>query len=249
MDITTFLGVGGLVALITIAVATGQVTKVFLNFHGLGLVGGGTLVAMLLNTPWEYFKAAVKAVPGMLHPHTSVQPKTVLPVLIQTSQAVHSGGLNALRGVDQKVAGGFLAHAAQIALENNDPEYVEAILQEEIIRQKEHNEELINVYRTMGIISPMFGLIGTLIGIVDVLKHISNPEEVGANMAVAVTTAFYGILLANLVAVPLAGKLRLRQMQEFAMRQMVVEAICEMLKGTVPAVLERKLKIFVLEHS
>lgn len=249
MDITTFLGFGGLATLITLAIATGQVTKVFLNFHGLGLVGGGTLVALLINTPWEYFKGAIKATPGMLHPHTSIQAKTVLPILIQTSQAVHSGGLNALRNVDQKAGGGFLYHAAQIALENNDPEYVRAILEEEIIRQKEHGEEIINVYRTMGIISPMFGLIGTLIGIVDVLKHISNPEEVGANMAIAVTTAFYGILLANLVALPLAGKLRIRQLQEFAMRQMVVEAIVEMLKGTVPAVLERKLKIYVLEHS
>lgn len=248
MDITTFLGFAGLITLLVLAIATGQVTKVFLNFHGLGLVGGGTLVALLINTPLEYFSAAIKAVPGMLHPHTSVQPKNVLPVLISASQAVHSGGINALRSVDQKAGNGFVAHAAQVALENNDPEYVRAILEEEIIRQKEHNEEIINVYRTMGIISPMFGLIGTLIGIVDVLKHISNPEEVGANMAIAVTTAFYGILLANLVAVPLAGKLRIRQLQEFAMRQMVVEAICEMLKGTVPAVLERKLKIFVLQH-
>jgi chemotaxis protein MotA len=249
MDITTIAGVSGVCAMVFIAVATGQVTKVFLNFHGLFLVGGGTIMSILLNTPLEYFWAAVKSVPSMLSSHDSVKPKTVLPVLISTSQAVHSGGINALRNVDQRAGAGFVAHAAQVALENNDPEYVRTILEQEIIQDHEHNNEIINVYRTMGIVSPMFGLIGTLIGIVDVLKHISNPEEVGANMAIAVTTAFYGILFANLFAVPVAGKLRLRHLQEFLMRQMVVEAVIEMLKGTVPAVLERKLKTFIAANS
>lgn len=235
--------------MVGLAVATGQITRVFLNFHGIGLVGGGTIVAMLLNTPWEYLKPALGAVFGMLSNHDHIKPAAVLPAVIQASQAVHSQGLNALRSVDQRVGGGWLARAATVALENNDPEYVRALLEQEAIQNKEHQDEIINVYRTMGIVSPMFGLIGTLIGIVDVLKHISNPEEVGANMAVAVTTAFYGILLANLVSVPLAGKLRLRYHQEYVMRAMVIEGVIEMLKGTVPALLERKLKVYVAERS
>lgn len=249
MDITTVFGILALSGLITAAIATGQLTRVFLNFHGIGLVGGGSLIALLLNTPWEYFRDAVKAVPSMLSNHKDTEPGTVLPALIQISQAVHSQGFNALRSVDARVGGGWVARAATVALENNDPVYVRETLEQEAIQLNEHKNEVINVYRTMGIVSPMFGLIGTLIGIVDVLKHISNPEEVGANMAVAVTTAFYGILLANLVAVPLAGKLRLRYLHENTMRFMVIDAIVEMLKGTVPALLERKLKVYVPEHK
>jgi chemotaxis protein MotA len=234
VDITTVFGLVALAGLITAAIATGQLTRVFLNFHGIGLVGGGSLIALLLNTPWEYFSAAIKAVPSMLSSH---------------KDTVHSQGINALRSVDARIGRGWLARAATVALENNDPDYVRQTLEQEAIQLNEHKNEVINVYRTMGIVSPMFGLIGTLIGIVDVLKHISNPEEVGANMAVAVTTAFYGILLANLVAVPLAGKLRLRYLHENVMRFMVIDAVVEMLKGTVPALLERKLRVYVPEHK
>jgi chemotaxis protein MotA len=247
MDYTTIFGVVGAVALVTIAVETGQLNAVFLNFHGIFLVFGGTSVAMLLNTPKEYIWAAFRAVPTLLSDQNQLKPRTVLPILISTSQNVHSQGINALRNVDPQAGGGFLSRAAQIALENNDPEYVRSLLESEVSQDYDHKTEIVNVFRTMGVLSPMFGLIGTLIGIIDVLKHISSPEQVGPNMAVAVTTAFYGILLANMVAVPLAGKLRMRYQQEYVMKGMVVEGIIEMLKGTVPAIVERKLRSFLSE--
>lgn len=245
MDGTTLFGLIGVAAMVAIAIVTGQVSKVFLNFHGIFLVCGGTFCAMLLNTPWKYFWAAVKIVPQMLFPKAAVSPEEIIPILVATAQDVHSRGVVALRGVDAR-GGPFFQHAAQIASEFSDPDYVKDLLENELNKEYDHNNEVVNVIRTMVILAPMFGLIGTLIGIVDVLKQISNPEMVGPAMAVAVTTAFYGISMANLVAVPIAGKIRLHQIEEQAAKAMIVEAIVAMLKGAVPALLEKKLRTYIV---
>jgi chemotaxis protein MotA len=245
MDITTIIGISGVISMVFIAVATGQVTAVFLNFHGIFLVCGGTFMSLLVNTPLTYFWGAIKEIRKIFAGQSWARPENVVPALITAAQNVHSQGINALRGVDQNIANGFFARAATLATEFNDPEFVRAVLENEVAQENEHRNELVNVFRTMGVLSPMFGLIGTLIGIVDVLKQITNPAMVGPAMAVAVTTAFYGILLANLFAVPLAGKIRLKHQQEYMMKGMIIEAIIEMQKGTVPAILERKLKTYI----
>ncbi|MEE8424541.1 MAG: MotA/TolQ/ExbB proton channel family protein, partial [Elusimicrobiota bacterium] len=86
------------------------------------------------------------------------------------------------------------------------------------------------------------GLIGTLIGIVQVLQQIADPSKVGPAMAIAITSAFYGIVLANIVFIPIAGKMRVRLWEKVKVKAMVIEGVTGMMKGTVPLVLERRLQ-------
>ncbi|MBI3548750.1 MAG: MotA/TolQ/ExbB proton channel family protein [Elusimicrobia bacterium] len=246
MDFTTVMGVVGTIGLIWASVATGQLTQVFLNVHGFLLVLGGTAVAMLLNTPGVLLRQSFRSI-RILFTGNAQDTRTMQAALVKVAEEVHANGLNALRNADPRVGDGFLTHAAQVALELNDAKQTEALLDNEIIQELDKDNEVVNVYRTIGVLSPMFGLVGTLIGIIQVLRDISNPEQVGNSMAVAITTAFYGILLANLVAVPLAGKLRVRFWEKYLMRRMIVETLTELMKGTVPAVLERKLASYVTE--
>lgn len=245
MDLATALGSAGLVALVAIAIVTGQVSSVFLNFHGLFVVLGGCAVAMLLNTPLTLLTETLKALMTLWR--APIEAKEVIPTLITMSQNVHARGLNAMGGADQKMAAGFLQRAAQVSMEFKEPKYVEEVLSAEIAREMEHHTEIVNVFRTMSILFPMFGLIGTLIGIVDVLKQISDPAAVGPAMAVAITSAFYGISLANLFATPIAGKLRLKFLEEYQVKAVIVEGVTEMLKGTVPVLVERRLESYLLE--
>ena len=106
--------------------------------------------------------------------------------------------------------------------------------------------EIANVYRTMGILAPMFGLLGTLIGIISVLKQLSDPESVGPAMGVAITSAFYGILLANMVCVPIAGKIRARIWLRVKLKSMILEGILEIMKGSIPLVVERRLQAYLV---
>ena len=137
------------------------------------------------------------------------------------------------------------SRAATAALEYNDSNFVRQVLEQEINQNVDDMNEVTNVYRTMGIMSPMFGLLGTLIGIVEVLKDLANPESVGPAMAVAITSAFYGILFANVVCVPIAGKMRAKVWMEVRMKSMILEGILEIMKGSVPLVVERRLQSFL----
>ncbi|MBI4425528.1 MAG: MotA/TolQ/ExbB proton channel family protein [Elusimicrobia bacterium] len=245
MDITSIVGIGGLFSLIAVAIATGQVSSVFLNAHGFLVVLGGAFVAMMINTPLALALDAAKSLVVLFRGRVGIDAQYVVPLLITASQNVHARGINALGGLDQKVAGGFLARAAQVAMEFKDPKYVQEVLESEIKREFEYHNEIVNFYRTLSILFPMFGLIGTLLGIVDVLKQISNPEQVGPAMAVAITSAFYGISLANLFATPVAGKLRLKFLEEYMAKAVIIEGVIEILKGTVPVLVERRMEAYL----
>lgn len=249
MDLTSVLGVSGIFGLAGITIATGQVSLVFLNAHGFLIVIGGACVSIMINTPAALLMASVRSIMVLFRGAGVNDTKDIVPLLITASQNVHARGMNALGGMDQKVAGGFLARAAQIAMEFKDPKYVQEVLESELRLEFEHHNEIVNVYRTLSILFPMFGLIGTLLGIVDVLKHISNPESVGPAMAVAITSAFYGISLANLFATPVAGKLRLKFLEEYVSKAVIVEGVTEILKGTVPVLVERRLEAYLLEKK
>jgi chemotaxis protein MotA len=244
MDMSTIAGVGGALALIVVGIATGEVSAVFFNAHGIVIVFGGTFVAMLINTPLQYVRASVRATFSLFRPDPYGSPEKIIPDIVRLAEQVQGQGLSALRAVDGKAAGGFLQEAATTALEYNNPEFVKKVLENQVNNSVDRTNEVINVVRTAGVLSPMFGLLGTLIGIVQVLKVISDPEKVGPSMAVAITTAFYGIAFANIVCIPVAGKMRMRLWEEIKVKAMVVEGIHGMMTGMVPLVLERRLQSF-----
>ena len=247
MDLTTILGIFGIFGLGAVVWVTGQVSSAFLNAHGLTMVIGGALVAILVNTPLPLFLEALRALFVLFRRESAGDPREIVPVLVTASQNVHARGINALAGMDPAVAGGFLARAAQIAMEFKDPVYVNEVLGAELARENEHHNEIVNVYRTLSVLFPMFGLIGTLFGIVHVLRNLgTDPGAIGPAMAVAITSAFYGISFANLFAVPVAGKLRIKFRQELFVKSVIAEAVVEMLKGTAPVLVERRLESALL---
>ena len=241
MDLTSLFGVVAMAALLFAGVKSGQIPDYFLNWHAVIIVFGGTGAAIVLNTPWDELKRAIGQL-ARLWRAPDLDTNRAVRAIVDLSEQVRARGLTALREADKKAAGGYLARAASTAADYNNPDLVRQILEDEINAAYDQDGESINVYRTAGVLSPMFGLLGTLIGIVAVLKEISNPEAVGKAMSIAMTTAFYGIGLANIVCVPVAGKLRSRTVSELRVRGLVSEGIVMILKGTVPAVVERRLQ-------
>ena len=227
MDVTTLLGFVGAAA------------------HGLVVVFGGTIVATLINTPLKFVTRAVAELSWIFKENGEASPEKLIPVLVGLAEQTRLHGFSALKDADPGIAGGFLNRAAAAALEYNDSDFVRQVLEQEINQNADDMNEVTNVYRTMGVMSPMFGLLGTLIGIVEVLKDLANPESVGPAMAVAITSAFYGILFANVVCVPISGKMRAKVWMEVRMKSMILEGIMEIMKGSVPLVVERRLQSFL----
>jgi len=244
MDITTFLGVFGVLVLLAVGGLTGELSSVFLNVHGIAIVVGGTIIAMLINTPSRYVRETLVAMLNLFRRDRFGDPAELITTITRLCEQTQAHGLGALRGINETVAGGFLVEAATTAMEYNNPDFVRRVLETEVNNKVDRINEVINVIRTAGIIAPMFGLLGTLIGIVRVLAYISDPGKAGPAMAVAITTAFYGIAISNLICVPMAGKMRFRLWEEIKMRAMIIEGIVGMMQGTVPLVLERRLQAF-----
>lgn len=245
MDFTTLGGFAAFAVLVFIGVATKQLTDSLLNLHGVLVVAGGTLVAMLVNTPRRYLTKALSEVLYIFKEGSESDLERMVPVLVGLAEQCRMRGLSAMKDIDPGVAGGFLSRAAAAALEYNDYQFVRQVLEQEINQGYDEINEVANIYRTMGVLAPMFGLIGTLMGIIGVLKELSNPETVGPAMAVAITSAFYGILFANMVCVPFAGKIRARALLEVKMRSMILDGVLEIMKGSMPMVVERRLQAYL----
>jgi chemotaxis protein MotA len=241
MDLTTVVGIGVMAALVSAGVLTGQLPVFFLNWHGMIIVLGGSAGALLLSTPLPEIMEAIRSLGVVFRGRRVLPGPQIVTQVTELAEGFRDRGSAALRAADPDAVGGFLARAAVLAAELNDPDMVKTILESEINSVFDRRNEIVNVYRTLAVLAPMFGLLGTLIGIVSVLKDLSNPDSIGRAMGVAMTTAFYGIGMANVVCVPIAGKLRLRNMEELRARSLVCEGVVMMMRGSVPVVIRRRL--------
>jgi len=245
MDYSTIFGILAFAALLFVGFSTGQITSAFLNLHAVLVVMGGSLVALLINTPFKYLVRAVTELGVLMLSAETAQIKRTIPVMVALAEQCRSTGLSALKDADPALADGFLARVSAAALEYNDSHFVKHVIEQEINQAADEMNEIANVYRTFGLLSPMFGLLGTLMGIITVLKQLSDPESVGPAMSVAITSAFYGILFANIVCVPVAGKIRSRIWLQVKLKSMILEGVLEIMKGSIPLVVERRLQSYM----
>lgn len=246
MDIMTIVGfiIGGIVILWGILAA--GIGKLFLNWHGIILVIGGTGAAMIINTSGQVFARGLKAFVNIWKTPDMPVPDDCIRTIIRLSEtAQKQGGIMALQNVDAAFARGFLRRAITVAMTSGEYKETREILEEEIRRKRIYLQEDSNFYRTMGVLSPMFGLIGTLFGIIQTLAHISDPTKVGTSMAVAISSAFYGIVLSNLVFVPVANKIRLRALEETLALQLILEGVIDIMSGKTPHLIEMHLRGYV----
>lgn len=241
MEFTSVLGAGVLGGLIILGAVTGQLPAFFLNAHGLVIVLGGSFGALIFGTPIRELRLALQAA-GRAWRTQRLEERDAIEASVTLAESFRRKGAAAWREADARVLEGLLARAAEVAVIHNEPKIVEDILIAEANADYDRETESANVFRTLGILAPMFGLLGTLIGIVSVLREISNPESVGKAMAVALTTAFYGISLANMVCVPIAGLIRLKSMRKLRARSLICEGVVSALRTEAPASIRSRLE-------
>jgi len=245
MDISTIIGLAAFAIFVVVGIVSSQFSASLLNLHALFVVLGGCVVAMLLNTPMRYLVLAFTELRALLIDEEAARLQHIVPVMTDLAEQCRMKGIASLKDADPAVAKGFLLRASLAALEYGDYNFVKQVMEQEINQAADETNEVANVYRTMSILMPMFGLLGTLIGIIGVLRDLSNPENVGPAMGVAITSAFYGIFMANMICVPIAGKIRARIWMEVKMKSMVLDGVLEIMKGSIPMVVERRLQSYL----
>ena len=139
----------------------------------------------------------------------------------------------------------FLRKGLSLAVDGTDPQLLQKILANDVSALEGRHQIGQNVLAAMGAFAPAFGMIGTLIGLVQMLSSITSPEGIGAGMAIALLTTFYGALMANVFFLPMAGKLKTRTQEELLLRELIIEGIVAIQSGDSPRVVEEKLKSFL----
>ncbi len=243
MDLLTIIGLTIGIGAVYWVLYQGEITSLLYNPLAAMLVIGGTLGATLMTYNWKLIKRAIPALLYVVFPPKHYAPEQVIEKLVNMSEQAKRSGVDSLRGVE--VDDRFLEDGLEMVIENLDDDVIRSNLEKEIFFTRRRHQMVSDVFRQMGTYAPIFGLLGTLIGIVQVLRDIGNPEEMGAAMAIAITTTFYGIFLTNFLFLPIAGKLSTLSEDEILVKEVIIEGVLSIKQGDVPYIVSRKLQAYL----
>lgn len=244
MDLATVIGIITGFGLVVAAMMLGGGLMWFINPAAALIVVGGTIGATFINYPLKDLFGVIKvARQAFFHKQTSL-PVTV-EMLIGMSRTARREGILALEKRAEDIEDPFFAKAVALMVDGIEPATLSKIMQTELDFIEERHRLGAEIFTTMGNFAPAMGMVGTLIGLVQMLMQMEDPSAIGPAMAVALITTFYGILLANLVFLPIAGKLRTRSAQEVLVKQLTISGILSVQAGDNPRILEQKLHSYI----
>jgi chemotaxis protein MotA len=244
VDIATIIGtLLGFTVIIGAIIAGGGASS-FIHIPSIGITIGGMLCATLIHFSLgqflQIFSIIKKTVLAKVPSHDEI-----------VQQMINFAAINRRDGVLalEKEIGGikdtFFVRGLQMLVDGQDPEAIRELLTMEIQYIQERHSTGKKILEFMGAAAPAFGMIGTLIGLVQMLRNLSSPDSIGGGMATALLTTFYGALAANLVFIPLAGKLGIYSKAETHANEMILEGICSIAQGENPTSVREKLHVFL----
>ncbi|MFH1624575.1 MAG: MotA/TolQ/ExbB proton channel family protein [Pseudomonadota bacterium] len=244
MDITTFLGIFSGFALMIIAIKSGGGLSWFVNMPSVAIVMGGTIATTLIHYPLSDVLGVFRVVKNAFFVKMPDYSKEIAR-LVDFSKVARREGILALEKQRNKVEQPFLRKGIELAVDGLEPKAVMEMLGTELEYTEERHKKGAEIFTTMGTFAPAMGMLGTLIGLVQMLMVMDDPKSIGPAMAVALITTFYGSILSNLLFLPIAGKLRLRSQQESRLKQLILEGITSIQFGDNPRIIEQKLHVFL----
>jgi chemotaxis protein MotA len=244
MDIATIIGILLGFIVITSAIVAGGGWQMFVHLPSMAITIGGMLCATLIHFSLPQFLGIFSVVKKTIVSKTST-PSELIQNMVNFAAINRRDGALALEREIHKISDLFFVKGLQMLVDGQESEDVRSIMSLEIQYLQERHSTGKKILEFMGAAAPAFGMIGTLIGLVQMLRSLDSPESIGAGMAVALLTTFYGALTANLVFIPLAGKLGIYSKAETISMEMIVEGICAIVEGDTPTTVREKMQAFV----
>ena len=244
MDIATIIGIITAFSLVITAIMFGGSPAMFVNIPSVMIVVGGTLGATMVNYPLpDIFKVMKVVKNAFFHRHFTL--KEMIENFVSLSGTARREGILALETAINDINDEFMKKGLQLSVDGLEPMSIREILDTEIVNIQDRHKLGAEIFTTLGTFAPALGMIGTLIGLVQMLQTMDDPSSIGPAMAVALLTTFYGSLIANIVCLPIAGKLKNRSSEEVMMKELMTEGIMSIAKGDNPRLLEQKLNAFL----
>lgn len=248
MNLTAvFALITGLIIIIITQALGNSSVSVLLQPSAIFIVIGGTFCASLLNFNLATIKKAFHTAKGIFYKEENKTIK-VIDDIIQLSYFARKNGLLSLQNVLSQVRDPFLARGLQLAIDINNPQLIYDVLSAEIAYEEE--EDLINsrVFEALGGYAPTFGVVGAVLGLIQVMSNIQDIHFLGTGIATAFVSTLYGVGFANLILLPIAGNLKQKTREKILLKEVILQGIISIQMQENPAIIEEKLVSYLKFH-
>ena len=209
------------------------------------IVFGGTLGAILIQYPLPVALGAFRRLAQVfVEPEQTAQ--STIELLVKYANQARREGIVSLDKELATVEEPFLRRSLMLAVDGTESQELRKIMELELDNKEEQEEKIPQLFESAGGFSPTIGIIGAVLGLIQVMQHLDKIDEVGKGIAVAFVATLYGVGAANLILLPAAGKLKIRIRDEQIIREMTIEGVVSILEGINPRMLEEKLRGFVI---
>jgi len=244
MDLATIIGLIGGLAVVIFGMYSGGDVSGYIDVSSIIVTMGGGIFSTVLAFPLSETIRALKAIPLIFkEPKTSAMD--TIRTLVELSQKARREGLLALESAQEDIKDDFLRKAMELVVDGIEAEIVKTTMQLDIDSMAVRHQNAQAFFKTLSGQFPAWGLIGTLLGLINMLRTLDDPSTIGAAMALALLTTFYGSILANFVCNPIAAKLAGNSAEEIRLREMMMEGVLSIQSGENPRLMEHKLKTFL----
>ncbi len=242
MDLATLVGLVGAMGVVMASIVLGGSPLIFFNIPSLIIVFGGTFLVVLMKFSIAQFINAFKvALKAFVSKQQS--PELLIPEIVSLAEVARKEGMLALEG--REISNPFLDEGIKMLIDGHNREVIQTLMHKELQQTVERHKWGAKVFTSTGDVAPAMGMIGTLIGLVQMLSAMDDPKKIGPAMAVALLTTLYGAMFANMVAIPIADKLTLRKTEEGLLKAICIDGVLAIQEGKNPRVIESMLKAYL----
>jgi len=216
----------------------------YINGPSIFITVGGTIAAIIASYPMSDLKKMMTLV-KMAMGKSEVDLNSQIDEIVEMANIARKNGLLALEDKVSEMKDPFLINGIMLILDGTDPELVKNVLETEVYYMDQRHARCISIFETGSASAPAFGMIGTLIGLINMLQSLSDPTTLGPAMAVALITTFYGVVMAQLIFNPIANQLRIKNEEEQIQKDIIIEGVLSIQDGENPRVIRDKLNAFI----
>jgi chemotaxis protein MotA len=241
MDILSVVGfILAMVAVLVGAVLKGAGLKALLSAAAFMIVFVGTFASIFIQTPLPVFKLAMNRV-GWIFKPPQMKAEALIQKIIEWSNIARKQGLLGLEPMIKQEEESFVQKGLQLVVDGSEPDAIRGIMEVEMGVREHADNRAAKVWEGMGIYAPTLGIIGAVLGLMAVMQNLADPSKLGQGIAAAFTATIYGIGLANLFFLPMAGKLKGIVAEQSQVREMIIEGMISIAQGENPRAIESKL--------
>jgi chemotaxis protein MotA len=245
INMATLMGLGfAVIGILGGATIEGVHITALLQPTAAMIILGGTFGACFVQFPLAVAISSMKAIFGAFN-EPKADNKSVIREIIRIAYKARKEGVISLEADAQKMSDQFMKKALMMAMDGVDPKVLRGTMELEIANIEEELGEPIEFWKSAGGYSPTIGIIGAIIGLIHVMDNLSDPSKLGAGIAVAFVATIYGLVLANIVCLPMSGKLKMRIKTQLVAKEIMLEGVISILEGENPRLIEDKLKSYL----